>query len=130
MEEKFEPEEGIKFDRIICNLVLMLTEDPVKMLTSFRQSATEDCLLGLSVWGDKSRNNFHGQISDTIKEMGLEMAPSRSNFHLFKKIEELLDKTGWEIVLNWEQDVPMSYFHSSGAEHYFQFVVNKFTQFS
>lgn len=37
-------------------MVLMLTEDPLKMLTSFYEQAEEGCILGLSVWGDKHLN--------------------------------------------------------------------------
>jgi ubiquinone/menaquinone biosynthesis C-methylase UbiE len=48
-EEKIPKE--IKFDRIICNLVLMLTTDPAKMLRNLYDSAEDGCLLGLTVWG-------------------------------------------------------------------------------
>lgn len=48
-EEKIPKE--IKFDRIICNLVLMLTTDPAKMLINLYDSAEDGCLLGLTVWG-------------------------------------------------------------------------------
>ena len=34
-EEKITPKNGEKFDRIICNLGLHLTEDPAKMLKNF-----------------------------------------------------------------------------------------------
>lgn len=50
------PNNQFKFDRIVCNMVLMLTEDPLKMLTSFYEQAEEGCILGLSVWGDKHLN--------------------------------------------------------------------------
>ncbi len=36
-EEIIEP--NIKFDRIICNMVMMLTENPQKMLKSFYEQA-------------------------------------------------------------------------------------------
>lgn len=40
------------FDRIICNLVLMLTEDPWEMMTNFHRQAKEGCLLGVTITGD------------------------------------------------------------------------------
>ena len=40
-----------KFDRIIANLVLMLTEDPKKMLKSLYDQAEEGCLFGVTIWG-------------------------------------------------------------------------------
>ena len=54
-----EPVEGEKFDRIICNMVLMLTEDPEKMLNTFNKEAEVGCLLGVTVWGKKELNKFH-----------------------------------------------------------------------
>jgi len=54
--EELIPNNTLKFDRIICNMVLMLTEDPKKMLNSLYQQAEEGCLLGLSVWGNKDLN--------------------------------------------------------------------------
>lgn len=47
-----------KFDRIIANLVLQTTPDPKKMMTSLREVSEEGCLLGVSIWGDRSQNNF------------------------------------------------------------------------
>jgi hypothetical protein len=45
-----------KFDRIICNCVLMLTENAGKMLKNLSDEAERGCLLGVSVWGAKSQN--------------------------------------------------------------------------
>ena len=42
-----------KFDRIICNMVLMLTEDPEKMLNNLWNEAEEGCLLGVTIWGNR-----------------------------------------------------------------------------
>ena len=47
-----------KFDRIIANLVLIHTEDPVKMLKNFHSMASENCLLGVSVWADQKKANL------------------------------------------------------------------------
>ena len=46
--------EGKKFDRIICNHVLMLTEDASKMLSNLWNEAEKGCLLGVAVWGEKA----------------------------------------------------------------------------
>lgn len=54
-----EPIEcNYKFDRIIANLVLMLTEDPVKMMKNLHGMAEEGCLLGVTIWGDKAQSNL------------------------------------------------------------------------
>jgi len=55
-EEKFEA--PFKFDRIIANLVLMITEDPAKMLRNLHGVSEDGCLLGLTVWGNKALSNF------------------------------------------------------------------------
>ena len=51
-------ESPYKFDRIICNLVLMITEDPHKMLRSLHSLSQEGCLLGVTIFGDKAKHNF------------------------------------------------------------------------
>lgn len=50
------------FDRIICNCVLMHTTDPRKMLKNLFDSAADNCLLGLSVWGQKNDNPFFASM--------------------------------------------------------------------
>lgn len=54
-----------KFDRIICNCVLMLTEDASKMLKNLYSEAESGCLLGISVWGDKNNNNLMNSIRES-----------------------------------------------------------------
>jgi hypothetical protein len=36
----------------------MITEDPFKMLKNFYEMADEGCLLGVTVWGDKTLSNL------------------------------------------------------------------------
>jgi hypothetical protein len=40
----------------------MLTKDPRKMLNNLWEHAEENCLLGLTVWGDKKKNLFFGAV--------------------------------------------------------------------
>ena len=47
-----KPYPGIKFDRIICNLLLMMVDDPEGVIRSLSEVAEEGCLMGVSVWGD------------------------------------------------------------------------------
>ena len=51
----------------------MLTEDPVKMLRNLHQMASDDCLLGVSVWGNKDNNNLMMSIRESILELGLDL---------------------------------------------------------
>jgi len=50
-EEIIETDEP--FDRIICNLVLMLAANPIKMMKNLNSLAAEGCLMGVTIWGDK-----------------------------------------------------------------------------
>lgn len=52
------PDSPHKFDRIICNLVLMNTTDAHKMMRSMHEAAENECLLGVTIWGDKKLSNF------------------------------------------------------------------------
>ena len=54
-----------KFDRIIANLILSVTPDPRKMMTSLREVSDEGCLLGVSIWGDRTKGNFFSLPSDS-----------------------------------------------------------------
>lgn len=64
-------EVPFKFDRIIANLVLMLTEDPIKMMNNFGDMAEEGCLLGLTIWGDKEESNFFAIMPKALEEFGI-----------------------------------------------------------
>lgn len=54
-EQPIAGEHG-KFDRIICNMVMMLTEDPSRMLQAFYDQAEAGCLLGVSILGNPAIN--------------------------------------------------------------------------
>ena len=38
-----------------------------------------------------------------MKELGFPAPNIRSNFHLYQKVEELAEKTGWEVLVSWDQ---------------------------
>ena len=116
-EERSAFSEKEKFDRIICNCVLMLTADPEKMLRNLHGMANEDCMMGISVWGDKNKNNLMMSIRESILEIEADLPEERSNFHLYNKVEDLVDKCGWEIVLNWEQNVPFPVLEADGDRY-------------
>ena len=84
-------------------MVLMLTEDPEKMLSSFHKEAEAGCLLGVTVWGKKELNKFHVELANSVKELGFPAANIRSNFHLYQKVGELAEKAGWEVLVSWDQ---------------------------
>ena len=75
-----------KFDRIICNLVLQITENPRNMLQNLYELAEPGCLLGVSVWGEKSQHNFLTLKDEALNHLGRPLPEVRSNFHLHNKL--------------------------------------------
>lgn len=65
------------------------------MLTNLHRHAAAGCLFGVSVWGNKTENNFMSAIREAILENGFDLPPQRSNFHLYKKVGALAESTGW-----------------------------------
>jgi hypothetical protein len=82
-------ESPFKFDRIICNLVLMLTEHPNIMLQNLASIASEGCLLGLTIWGDKKLSNFLTLPFEGMQHLGIPAPNIRDNFHLYNRLESL-----------------------------------------
>lgn len=77
------PVEGYgKFDRVVCNLVLMLTNDAKKMLKSIHESCAEGAKLGITIWGNKASNNFLTLLGRALNALGLPPPKDRSPFYL------------------------------------------------
>jgi ubiquinone/menaquinone biosynthesis C-methylase UbiE len=55
-----------RFDRIICNLGLMLTPDPLKIFRNLYSHAKPGCLFGLSIWGNMAQTTM---ITTLLKSM-------------------------------------------------------------
>jgi hypothetical protein len=67
----------------------MITEDPKKMLENLASVASEGCLLGVTVWGDKKLSNFMTLTTQAMKHLGLPVPSIRENFHLYNNLEPL-----------------------------------------
>lgn len=64
-----EPIPKVKpFDRIFCNLALMITPDPLKLLKNMHCHAAKGCLFGVSVWGNKEQNTLFNAIRESLIE--------------------------------------------------------------
>ena len=96
-EEKLDVQ--YKFDRIIGNLVIHTTEDPAKMMKNFHDMAQEGCLLALSVWGSPENNLLFSTMMDSLRSKANSDPKARTPFHLYGKLKELGEQTGWETVL-------------------------------
>lgn len=99
-EQPIAGEHG-KFDRIICNMVMMLTEDPSRMLQAFYDQAEAGCLLGLSVWGNREHNLMHNTLDQVLSKFGIEPSKTRSNFHLYNRVSSLAEPIGWKLQATW-----------------------------
>lgn len=71
------------------------------MLKSLYDQAEPGCLLGVTVWGDKDKNNLMGAMRSSILEAGFDLPNERSNFHLYRKVDKIAEKIGWSTVLRW-----------------------------
>jgi hypothetical protein len=67
----------------------MITEDPKRMLENLASVASEDCLLGVTIWGDRKMSNFMTLPHEAMKQLGLPIPNIRDNFHLFNNMEAL-----------------------------------------
>ena len=115
-----------KFDTVILNLVLMLTSEPKKILTNAYNVSTSDAVMGITIWGEKSKNNFTTIIGRAIKELGLELLQKRSPFYYQEVIHQHLQETGWEVVFEWEQQAPFPFTEPSDLVYYFTSLTETF----
>ena len=79
------------------------------MLKNLYNEAEEGCLMGVCVWGNPATNHVHPEMKNSIVELGFEPPKSRTNFHLYNKVGELAEKTGWEVVVSWDQTSSFPY---------------------
>lgn len=70
-EEKIE--SSFKFDRIIANLVLHITENPIKMLTNLYEMAEDGCLLAVSIIGKEELNDLRCYLPEAYQAKGQAM---------------------------------------------------------
>lgn len=80
------------------------------MLRNLYELAGPGCLLGVSVWGEKSQHNFLNLKDEALNHLGRPLPDARSNFHLHNKLEQIALETGWEVVVQWDQNAPYPYF--------------------
>ena len=59
---------------------------------------------------DEGEDVFVRIKDDAMKRLGVADPKVRSYFHLGEKIPELVEGTGWELVLLWSQNAPISAF--------------------
>ena len=71
---------------MICNLVLMLTPNPKKVLSSIYNTTTEDALMGITIVGDKEKSDFYNLFANSVKSAGLELPTGCNPFDYQNKI--------------------------------------------
>ena len=107
------------FDRIVCNLVLMITENPHEMMRTFYRQAKEGCILGVTVIGNtEETHNYFLSIPDELrKKKNLPPQKEVKNHKLNNKLKELGDSTGWDMMIELDQIIP---FHFFEVDNYLQ----------
>ena len=73
----------------------MATEDPLKMMKNLHSMAAEGCLMGATVWGNKEASNFMTLSAQAMIANGKEPPKVRTPFHLYQKLPELAEQSGW-----------------------------------
>jgi hypothetical protein len=95
----------------------MLTEDPYEMMATFHKQAAEGCLLGVTVTGDTTIPNYFLELPNRIRRRkGLPVKEQKSikNHVLYDKLEELGEKTGWKLLVSWDQQMPYPFYEVEG----------------
>lgn len=66
-------------------------------------------------------------MRQSIIDSGFELPKERSNFHLYKKVGDLAQESGWQIVMNWEQNVlfPVLQYDPAKNKELFHYQINK-----
>ena len=67
----------------------MLTPDPKKMLQNLYDEASEGCIFGVSIWGDKATNFLHRIFEETVLEHGIEPPRTSSNFLMYNQLQKI-----------------------------------------
>jgi hypothetical protein len=73
----------------------MLTVNPQNILTSVHKTTTDDALMGITIWGDKTLSNFYPLMGKAIKALDLPLPTKRSPFYYQDVIHADLKATGW-----------------------------------
>jgi hypothetical protein len=108
---------------IICNLVLMLTDDPKKMLKSLHQTSAPGARLGaaIAIWGDKTKSNFVSMFGRALRDLNLPMPKEDLLSILTKLYDQVVDECGWEVEFKWEQNAPFPFSQADDLEDYLNY---------
>lgn len=108
----------------------MLTNDPKKMLKSLHKKCTEDARLGITIWGNKTSNNFITLFGKAVQALGLPMLGDRSPFYLNELIDEMAAECGWEAEFSWEQNATFPIIERSDMLSYINYQISTATVYS
>lgn len=108
----------------------MLTDDPKKMLRSLHSQCVEGARLGLTIWGDKTKNNFTPMFGKAVMALGLPPPKDRSPFYLRELIDEMVVECGWETELKWDQIAPFPFLTKDDINYFVDYQVASATSYS
>lgn len=84
---------GYRFDRIIANLVVHHTQNPLKMMTNLHSVAAQGCLLAVSIIGEDRFNDFRRYAPEAHPNEPGKYVPNLNK--LIGKLRSLGEETGW-----------------------------------
>jgi hypothetical protein len=65
------------------------------MLRSIHKVCAEDARLGITIWGDKTKNNFITLLGKAMNSLGLQTSKDRSPFYLCELMNDMAVECGW-----------------------------------
>lgn len=99
------PYDDGAFDRLLCNLTLMLTADPDRALAEAHRVLCPGGMAAWSVWGRPELSHMFTIPPQAAQRAGIELPPQRSNFHLGSRdaLRERVARNGFTRVIAWYQ---------------------------
>jgi SAM-dependent methyltransferase len=99
------PYDSGSFDRLLCNLAVMLTPEPDKAFAEAHRVLCPGGIAGWSVWGRSEQSHMFTLPARVAQTVGLELPSRRSNFHLGDRarLRERVAAHGFEPVVVWHQ---------------------------
>lgn len=93
------------FDRLLANLILMLTPDPARALAEAHRVLQPGGLAAWSVWGRQDLSHMFTIPPRAAERVGIPLPPRRSNFYLGDReaLRERVASHGFDRVLAWYQ---------------------------
>jgi hypothetical protein len=79
------------------------------MLANLAAHAEKGGLLGVSILGNSELSPVFSAPKAVSESMNIPETSYRPFTHLYNRVEELAGRTGWELIMRWEQGLPYAF---------------------